>query len=193
MTLLRTIAAIAFALVPVAGCTDNFLPSAPASSSVLGNTNPGRGELGRTTYRAVDHLLAAAPGLAADTPLLVSSIVDTQDLGASTPFGNMVAEMVRSRLVQRGAKIAEPRLRTAMRLDPDQGEFMLARDRRAVVPPPNVAGIVTGTYAVGGEVVYVSLKLVSATDAQIISASDFVVPAYPDAEALLTRRREVRP
>jgi hypothetical protein len=41
--------------------------------------------------------------------------------------------------------------------------------------PPNAAAIVTGTYAVAYEKVYLSIKLVSATDAHIISAADFVV------------------
>ena len=173
------------AMLALAGCAPS--PGAPVLAGGAPPAFPAHGELGSTTYRAVDRLLAGAPGLPPETSLVVSSIVNTQDLRSTTPFGNIIAEMVRGRLVQRGARVSEPRLRTAMRLDQDQGEFMLARDRHAVVPGPSVAGIVTGTYAIADRLIYVSLKLVSATDARIISAADFAVPADADASALLLR------
>jgi len=44
------------------------------------------------------------------------------------------------------------------------------------MPPASAAAVVTGTYAASDENVYVSLKLVSVTDAHIISGADFVVP-----------------
>jgi TolB-like protein len=44
------------------------------------------------------------------------------------------------------------------------------------MPPPNAAAIVTGTYAASSEKVYVSIKLISSTDAHILSGADFVMP-----------------
>jgi TolB-like protein len=41
---------------------------------------------------------------------------------------------------------------------------------------PNTAAVVTGTYATSYEKVYVSIKLISATDARILAGADFVVP-----------------
>lgn len=41
---------------------------------------------------------------------------------------------------------------------------------------PNAAAVITGTYATSYEKVYVSIKLISVTDAHIISGADFVVP-----------------
>jgi hypothetical protein len=68
------------------------------------------------------------------------------------------------------------RLRSDISFNKKQGEFALARNRRALMPPPNAAAMVTGTYAVGYHKVYVSLKLTSVTDAHIISGADFAVP-----------------
>ena len=56
------------------------------------------------------------------------------------------------------------------------------------MPPPNAAAMVTGTYAVGFEKVYVSLKLVSASDAHIISGADFAVPLL-DVVGLIPQAR----
>ena len=68
------------------------------------------------------------------------------------------------------------RLRNAVSFNKTQGEFLLSRNRHSLAPPPRAAAFVTGTYAVGYDKVYVSLKLMSATDAHIISGADFVVP-----------------
>ena len=90
--------------------------------------------------------------------------------------------------MQDGHVTTEMRLRNAVSFNSKQGEFLLSRNRRALVPPPQAAAVVTGTYAVGYDRVYVSLKLISATDARIISAADFVVPAL-DVVGLLPEIR----
>ena len=84
--------------------------------------------------------------------------------------------MVRTRLVQDGRITTEMRLRSAVSFNSKEGELLLSRNRRSLVPP-HAAAIVTGTYAVGFDKVYVSLKLISAADTRIISAADFAVSA----------------
>ncbi|HTI82771.1 MAG TPA: FlgO family outer membrane protein [Acetobacteraceae bacterium] len=158
------------------GCAGD--PQAPANSTVTaGPSAYTRGDLATLTYRAVDVLLAAAPELQGDAPFVVASIANVKDVDTSSPLGNIVADMVRTRLVQDGHVTTEMRLRSAVKFNSKEGEFLLSRNRQALVAPPQAAAFVTGTYAVGFDKVYVSLKLVSATDARIISAADFVVPA----------------
>jgi FlgO protein len=159
----------------VAGCAGDT--RAPANGSVTTGASPYiRGDLGTLTYRAVDLLLAGAPDVAANTPLVVATIANVKDVDTSSPLGNIVSDMIRTRLVQDGHVATEMRLRSAVGFSRKEGEFMLSRNRRTLMPPPNAAAVVTGTYAAGFEEVYVSLKLVSATDARIISAADFAVP-----------------
>jgi flagellar FlgO protein len=161
-------------LLALAGCAD---PRTPATSSETIGASPYiRGDLGTLTYRAVDLLLAGAPDVAPSTPLVVATISDVQNIETSSALGNIVAEMIRTRLVQKGHVASEMRLRSAVSFNKNQGEFLLSRNRRALMPPPNAAAMVTGTYAVSFEKVYVSLKLVSASDAHIISGADFAVP-----------------
>jgi TolB-like protein len=174
-------------ILAITGCAGD--PHAPANSTVTaGSSAYTRGDLATLTYRAVDLLLAATPETPEGTPLVVASIANVKDVDTSSPLGNIVSEMVRTRLVQDGHVTTEMRLRSAVSFNSKQGEFLLSRNRRALVPPPQAAAVVTGTYAVGYDKVYVSLKLISATDARIISGADFVVPAL-DVVGLLPEVR----
>lgn len=166
----------------LAGCVD---PPGPATSSITEGPSPYmRGGLGSLTYRAVDLMLASAPSVTTDTPLIVASISDAQHLETSSALGNIVSDMIRTRVVQDGHSASELRLRSAINFNRGEDEFLLSRNRHALMPAPSAAAIVTGTYAAGSDTLYVRLKLVSASDAHIISAADFVMPLR-DVWALL--------
>lgn len=159
----------------LAGCDDQ--PGPGFGSATLGASPYRRGDLGSLTYRAVDLMLAQAPELTAGAPLVVATVADAQYLETSSPLDNIVADMIRTRLVQDGHATSDIRLRSAVIFGKNEGEFVLSRNRRALMPPPIAAAIATGTYAESYDKVYVSLKLLSAVDAHIIEAADFVVPA----------------
>lgn len=177
-SLLATLATAAL----LAGCVNG--PEAATSSVTVGSHPESRGDVGSLTYRAIDRLVAEAPELSLGRPVVVGSIVEVQRVDHTSSFGNLVADLARTRLVQKGVVVSETRLRTAMLLDHKQGEMTLSHDRGSVVPPPNAAGILTGTYATSDDWIYVSLKLVSVNDARIVSAVDFAVPRR-GSEALL--------
>jgi hypothetical protein len=169
-------------LIVLAGCTQPYQDF--ATSSVL-REQADKG-LDARAYRAVDAMLNAAPDLTAEkTPMVVGSVEDIQDVNSSTPFGNVISELVRSRLVQHGVRVADLRVRSSVLLDRGKGEMLLGRDRRSLLPPPMAADIVTGTYAVASNKVYVSLKVIAAADARIIAASDFVTERTTDVNRLL--------
>jgi hypothetical protein len=137
-------------------------------------------------YGTVDDMLNQSPLLVATGgPIVVGSIADIQDVNQTTPLGNTIAELVRSRLVQKGLTVTDLRLRARVRLDHAQGEMTLSRDMQAVVPPPIAAEIVSGTYAVGNGTIYVSLKVIAASDARIMAAGDFTLPRTADVDRLL--------
>jgi TolB-like protein len=173
MNKLMLLMAVVLPLV-VIGCVNDPQTTA-ISSATIGASPYERGDLGILTYRAVDLILAAAPDVTANTPIIVATISETQHVDRASALGNIVSEFIRTRLVQDGHLASEIRLRSAISFNQGEGEFLLSRDRRALMAPPNAAAIVTGTYAVAYEKVYLSIKLVSATDAHIISAADFVV------------------
>jgi hypothetical protein len=168
--------------VLLCGCISG--PESATSSITVGSRPEARGDVGTLTYRAVDRLVAEAPELGLGRPVVVGSIVEVQRVDRTTPFGNLVADLARTRLVQKGVVVSETRLRTTMLLDHKQGEMTLSHDRGSVVAPPSASGILTGTYATSDDLIYVSLKLVSLADAHIVSAVDFAVPRR-GAETLL--------
>lgn len=157
------------------GCVND--PQVPATSSVTLGASPfARGDLGSLTYRAVDLMLESAPEVTDSTPLIVASISDAENVERSSALGNIVADMIRTRIVQDGHTVTEFRLRSAVNFNKGEGEFMLSRNRRALISPPSASAVVTGTYAVDTDALYVSLKLVSTSDSRIISAADYVIP-----------------
>jgi hypothetical protein len=173
MTTIPRLAMAAVVCLAAAGCVTDPNQEARSSSSVPAYVQP---DLGTLTYRAVDLILAAAPEVTRDTPLVVASLSDARSLEKSSALGNIVADMIRTRLAQTGHKTSEVRLRSAMSLKRDDGEFLLSRNRGALMAPPSAAAVVTGTYATSYEKLYVSIKLMSADDSRIISGADFVLP-----------------
>jgi len=172
-TILRTIFAAAVLPLLAVGCSSGH----GATSTVAAGSRPEvRGDLGSLTYRAIDRLVSEVPDLALGKSVVVGSIVDVQRVDKSVPFGNLVADLARSRLVQKGVDVSEMRLRSSVLLDHKEGAITLANDRTSVLPPPNASAILTGTYAEGDEMIFVSLKLVAVSDARIVGAVDFAVP-----------------
>jgi hypothetical protein len=172
---LRRFATVVPLCLAIVGCaTDpNMLAT---SSNTISDSSYQQADLRTLTYRAVDMVLAAAPDVSSKSSLVVASLSDAQNLERSSGLGNIVADMIRTRLAQTGHRTSEVRLRNAMSLKNDDGEFFLSRNKGASMPPPNTAAILTGTYAASYQKVYVSIKLISATDAHIVSGADFVIP-----------------
>ncbi|MGD0106006.1 MAG: FlgO family outer membrane protein [Rhodopila sp.] len=116
----------------IAGCV-NDTPMPATSSVAIGSSAYIRGDLSTLTYRAVDLILAAAPQVAADTPLVVGSISDIQNVETTSALGNIVSEMIRTRLAQDGHLASEVRLRNAISFNKGDGEFLLSRKSRALM------------------------------------------------------------
>lgn len=170
----------------LAAC-DSLLVATPQGASVSDGrafTSAGH-DIASVTHVAVDRLLAGAPAVGRDVPLFVATFTDVQRIDTSTPFGHLIADQVRTRLAQQGRTVSEVRLRNSIRLHPDQGELVLARTARDLVPARTISAIVAGTYAVGQTTVFVSARLIAASDGRILSAVDFSMPRYPDADHLL--------
>lgn len=168
------------------GLTD---PDRDANSTTLTGSRPAKaGDIGTLTYRAVDLMLAETPSIPKDTPIVVSTISNVDDLNKADPLGNMVSDFVRTRLVQTGSNVSEMRLRNAVLFNRRNGEIALSRNVGAVIKPVNAAVIVTGTYGTSYTTVYVSLKMVSVADGRILAGADYVVPRSAEVEGLIRRR-----
>ena len=137
--------------------------------------------------RAADALLYSAP-LDAQQPLLVATLVNVDRLNESSRLGRIFSEQLAGRLVQRGLRVSEVKLREALVLNRDQGELFLSREAREVSQSQNAQAVLVGTYAVSSAVVYVSLKLVIPSGNQVVSAYNYSVPVDDNVRALLAGR-----
>lgn len=134
------------------------------------------------TFNAVDALLdtqSISPFLEKgdfNNSVLVSTIVDIDKLDSANTLGRLISEHVSSRLAQRGISVNEVKLRGDLYVEKGQGEMLLSRELKNISASQNSSMVITGTYAVAGEMIFVTLKLVRASDTRISSAYSYVVP-----------------
>jgi hypothetical protein len=132
-------------------------------------------DVGEVTYRAVDRLVdSGANRLNPAGTIAVGTFTDRQEPGANEAFGSFVADLVRTRLVQRGLIVTDLHAPSLVRVDHHAGRR--ARSRRVASGRATGSEIVTGTYTEGPGLTYISLKMVSTRNDRILAAVDFAVP-----------------
>lgn len=105
--------------------------------------------------------------------IIVASFVKIDNLNESSTFGLLIAEQIASRLIQKGYKIKELRLRQgSILVQEGKGEFLLSRDLQHISKNYNAAAVVVGTFAETLGRIYVSARIVRPSDGIIISSYD---------------------
>ena len=164
------VVALALSAMLAAGCASN----APATEGEEQNA------LIAGNFAAADRLLSDSVRrelLVSGKRVLVASWVDVNQLNRSSVFGKMMAEQLASRLVQQGVPVVEVKLRSSLFMSERGGEMLLSREVKEVTQSHNADAVVVGTYADTGPTgIYVTLKMVRASDAMVMSASNFVIP-----------------
>lgn len=182
----RAVRALAAACVAVAlqGCA-----TSPMHSFYYGDRAGGvsRSDLIETNERATDALLQLAP-LDARQPVLVATLVNVDRLTESSRLGRIFSEQIAGRMVHRGLRVTEVKLRENLLLQRDQGELLLSREVREVSQAQDAQAVVVGTYAVSTTVVYISLKLVNPVGNTVVAAHNYAVPMDENVRALLAGR-----
>ena len=121
--------------------------------------------------------------------LLVSSLVDVNDVASSSPFGRIFSEQMAAAFAQRGLTVMELKMTDVVRVgNPagrsaaggkrtwDEGEFVLSRNAQDIAEQRGATTVIAGTYAVGGEEVLVSVRALDAKSGRILAARNFSVP-----------------
>ncbi|SFG98381.1 FlgO family outer membrane protein [Neptunomonas qingdaonensis] len=134
-------------------------------------------------------LNSAVKGMSKERTILATSFVNIDDLQQSSTFGRLVGDTVASDLVNRGYNVMEVRLRNSLFMQPRLGEFMLSRELRNVGAEHDAQAVLVGTYAIGGDYVYVNVRLVSVMNSQVLSSHDFRLPLNRDIRKMLTSGR----
>lgn len=177
-------AAAALAMAGLAGCATSPMHRYYYGSAAGGMPHTNLIEVNE---HATDALLQTAP-LDPRQPVLVATLVHVDRLTESSRLGRMFSEQIAARLVQRGLRVTEVKLRESLLLERHQGELLLSREVREVSQAQDAQAVVVGTYAASNTVVYINLKLVNPVGNTVAAAHSYAVPMDENVRALLAGR-----
>ena len=80
-------------------------------------------------------------------PVIVTSLVNIDDMRKSSAMGRMSSEIIANRLAQHGYKIQEIKMGRDIMINEPEGEFILSREMQQIGHKYNVQGFIVGTYA----------------------------------------------
>lgn len=135
-------------------------------------------------YTAADNLMRhAVMVLRPEHRLLVTTIADIDNLEDSTSLGRLLSEHFAVRFAQKGYTVKEVKLHRGLILIPHTGEFILSRE----VGEIQADVVIAGTYAVGQNLVYITLKMLECKTGNVISSHAYTLPIGPNTLALLEK------
>lgn len=177
---------MAAATLALAGCTTPDIFNENGTTGSASYKRIKDGNMIATSHKAAENLMTQANYLQDDLrPILITSVANITDLNKSSAFGLMVAEQIGDRFAQYGFPVIDLRTRKDVKVKVQSGEFMLSRDIQKISKKHAAGAVLLGTYAPGKERVYVSTRLVRASDNRILASYDFELPMGPDAKKLL--------
>ena len=142
-------------------------------------------------YAAVDSLLEKLPvELDEDSPILVASFVNLDNLEESSTFGRLISEQFSSRFKQKGYTTLEMKLRTTVFIKQRSGEFLLSRELSDIGTKHRAQAVVVGTYAPASRKVYLTVRVINVASGQILASHDYRLPMTADVFKMLLKGRQ---
>ena len=112
----------------------------------------------------------AASALDTDEPVLVSTIVNVNDLRTASPMTRMLTEQIGGALNRHGFDVKEIKLRRNLLVERG-GEYLLSRDVKEIAADQDAGAVMTGTYAMNENVLVVNVRLLDAETASVIASA----------------------
>ncbi|MCL7461397.1 FlgO family outer membrane protein [Pseudomonas sp. NW5] len=141
--------------------------------------------------RLIRHLDARLP--AGSGPLLVTTLVNIDDLDTSSTLGRVISEQVTSRFVQHDYRIVEMKFGKSVYMHRDQGEMVLTRAVQETASQHAAKAVVVGTYGESRNHAFISLKVVQPETSAIIAVHDYAVPLSHGISLMLRNRPTATP
>ena len=104
-----------------------------------------------------------------EQPVLVTTLVNNDNLQDSSSFGRSLQNAVAAEFVRRGYSVNEVKLRGDVSINAGKGEFMLTRDLDELQGKQRAQAVVVGTYTMANRVMYLSVRLVNPGNGSIRS------------------------
>ncbi len=117
--------------------------------------------------------------------IIAASFANIDDLTQSSSFGRVTSQQLVSQLASSGYSVVDMLLRSDVYISPTEGEFLLSRAVNEISVEHNAHVVLVGTYAAGDDNVFVTAKLIRASDSVIVASHDYVLPYTRDMRMLL--------
>lgn len=143
-------------------------------------------------YAAADQIVDSPDSnanMALNRPIVVATSVNVDDLSESSTFGRLASQLVASRLAQRGYAVRDVTYTRALTVTPETGEMVLSRETSRIAAEYDAQAVVAGAYAVGGENIYLNLRLLNAADGRVLSTVDVAIPVNEDTQRMIVTGR----
>ncbi|GEK72185.1 MULTISPECIES: FlgO family outer membrane protein [Halomonas] len=158
-----------------------------ACASLSDTPTPPPKRLDETLGAATAALVEANPILAEYGPLIPTTMVDVDDLNRSSTLGRLASEIVAAELTRAGLQVREVRLGGRLYVEEHTGELMLSRLTPRLGIDQGARTLMVGTYAVGEERLYLTLRIVRVGDGNALAATQLSLPLTNDLRAMLGR------
>lgn len=103
--------------------------------------------------------------------LILTTVVDLDNLYTTTRFGRTLTEALSTSLFRHGFGVVEIRKSAELFVRDNRGELMLTRDVKLMAKQQQAAAILTGTYSLTPTTVILNLKLLDAGSQKVLSVA----------------------
>lgn len=139
-----------------------------------------------TNRDAINKLVAGFDlGPTGDSPVLVATIVNVNDMRRTAPLERTLSEQYASHMVAAGFNVKEMKLRGDVFVKEETGELLLSREIKDIARSHSANLVLVGTYSTAANFTFISLKFVRTEDSRIIRAYDYALPNDKDVNKLL--------
>jgi hypothetical protein len=118
--------------------------------------------------------------------LIMSTMVDIDDLYRTTRFGRTLTEAMATRLFRHGFGVIEVRRASELLIKSQGGELILSRDAKLLAGTHNAVALVAGTYALTPDTVIVNVRFIDAGGQDVLSVAGIEIERSRAINALLS-------
>jgi len=132
-----------------------------------------------SSYKAADHLVSCLPPLSYQNHTIVpASFVNINNLEESSCLGKSVSEYIASRLSQHGFKVTEIKLSKSVseKLSFSDTLSFFSREIKEINSEYHAEMVLTGTYSIADDVVYISARMLNPVDATLLASYEYKLP-----------------
>lgn len=181
-------------LLPAAALAENgsVLPPAPEQIVTLPELSFEPSSLSAENFMAADVIAEQMSGkVSRNSPVLIASMVQLNDLRHSSMLGRLVMQQISSRISQFGYKVLETRLKKKYSIIPKEGEFILSRDVSELMKKEyNAQVVLVGSYVPTPYRVYVSIRLLRIADGVVMAAHEYTLKSRREFTVLLREDKD---